>query len=237
MAVRFGYFPVSVALAAAIVFLLDINTSAAGATIEDRLFAVVIGGGLAVVAHVVLPDNALVRLRQRAGELLKTEIDYAATVVQAFVHQLDHPADALSAAWQRAFRARAAFEAASGATRLDSRELRRWLRSYRAALNAVTSACTALEGSLPSWPSTVLSREFVAAVDDYVDALRGAPPSPATPWKVDIAELTATNQQVREQGALLAADNGAARVLVAEVATITRSLNGIAASREPTSAE
>ena len=237
LVVRFGYFPVSVALAAAIVFLLDINSAAAEATIEDRLFAVVIGGGLAVVAHVLLPDNALVRLRQRAGELLKAEIDYAATVVKAFVHQLDHPADALSAAWQRAFRARAAFEAASGATRLDSRELRRWLRSYRAALNAVTSACTALEGSLPSWPSTVLSREFVAAVDDYVDALRGAPPTPATPWTVDIVELTATNQQVREQGALLAADNGAARVLVAEVATITRSLTGIAASREPTSAE
>ena len=62
------------------------------------LGAVVIGGGLAVVAHVVLPDHALTRLRQRAGELLKTEIDYAATVVRAFVHELDHPADAMSAA-------------------------------------------------------------------------------------------------------------------------------------------
>ena len=118
--------------------------------IEDLLFAVVIGGGLAVVAHVVLPDHGLIRLHQRAGELLKSEIDYAAAVVKAFVHELDHPAEALSAAWQRAFRARAAFEAASGATRADSRELRRWLRSYRAALNAVTSACTSLESSLSS---------------------------------------------------------------------------------------
>lgn len=234
--VRFGYLAVSAALAASIVFLLDIDAVAAGATMEDRLFAVVIGAGLALVAHVVLPDHALIRLRQRAGELLKTEIDYAATVVKAFVHELDHPADALSAAWQRAFRARAAFEAASGATRLDSRELRRWLRSYRAALNSVTSACTSLEGSLPTQPSTALNPEFIAAVDDYVDALRGAPASPATPWTVDIVELTAANQQVREQGALLAADNGAARVLVAELATITRSLAGIDASREPTSA-
>lgn len=230
-ATRFGYLAVSAALAAAIVFVLDIDAAAAGATIEDRLFAVVIGGGLALLAHVVLPDHALIRLRQRAGELLKTEIDYAATVVKAFVHEIDHPADALSAAWQRAYRARAAFEAASGATRLDSLELRRWLRSYRAALNVVTSSCSSMEGSLPAQPSTALSREFVAAVDDYVDALRGAPPSAATPWTVDIVELTAANKQVREQGAQLAADNGAARLLVAELATITRSLSGIAVAR------
>ena len=234
--VQFGYITVTAAMAAAIVFLLDIDAAAAGATIEDRLFAVVIGGGFAVVAHVALPDHALVRLHQRAGELLKTEIDYAATVIKAFVHELDHPADAMSAAWQRAFRARAAFEAASGATRVDSREIRRWLRSYRTALNAVTSACTSLEKSLPGAPSTALSPEFVAAVDDYVEALRGAPPTPAKPWTVDSAELTAANQKVREQAGLLAADGGAARVLVAELATITRSLADISASREPTSA-
>jgi hypothetical protein len=151
------------------------------------------------------------------------------------VHELDHPAEALSAAWQRAFRARAAFEAACGATRADSRELRRWLRAYRTALNAVTSACTSLESTLSSERSASLTPEFVAAVDDYVDALRGAPPSAATPWTVDIDELTATNRQVREEASRLAADNAAARVLVAEVATITRSLAGIAASRVPTS--
>jgi uncharacterized membrane protein YccC len=232
---RFGYLAVTTAVAAMITFLLDIDPAKAG-PITDMLFAVVIGGGLAVVAHVVLPDHGLIRLHQRAGELLKSEIDYAAAVVKAFVHELDHPAEALSAAWQRAFRARAAFEAASGATRADSRELRRWLRSYRAALNAVTSACTSLEGTLSSEPSTALTPEFVAAVDDYVDALRGAPPSAATPWTVDIDELTAANQQVREQGAGLAADNASARVLVAEVANITRSLAVIAAAREPTSA-
>jgi hypothetical protein len=231
---RYGYLAVSAALAAAVVFLLDIDAAAAGAGIENTLIAVVLGGGLAVVAHVVLPDHGLIRLHQRAGELLKSEIDYAAAVVRAFVHKLDHPTEALSAAWQRAFRARAAFEAASGVTRVDSRELRRWLRSYRAALNAVTSACTSLETSLSSEQSTALTPEFVAAVDDYVDALRGAPPSPAMPWTVDIDELTAASQQVREQGARLAADNAAARVLVAEVGTITRSLAGIAANRELT---
>ena len=176
--VRFGYIAASAAVAAAAVFLLEINAAAGGATMEDRLFAVVIGGGLAVVAHVVLPDHALTRLQQRAGELLKTEIDYAATVVKAFVHELDHPADAMSAAWQRAFRARAAFEAASGASRMDSGELRRWLRSYRAALNAVTSACTSLESSLPSQSPAALTPDFVAAVDDYVEALRGSTTEP-----------------------------------------------------------
>jgi uncharacterized membrane protein YccC len=230
-----GYLAVSAAVAATVVFLLDIDAAAAGPAVKDLLFAVIIGGGLAVVAHVVLPDHVLIRLRHRAGELLKTEIDYAAAVVKAFVHELDHPAEALSAAWQRAFRARAAFEAASGATRADSRELRRWLRSYRAALNAVTSACTSLETSLSTEPSTRLTPEFVAAVDDYVDALRGASPSAATPWTVDIDELTVANHQVREEGSRLAADNAGARVLVAEVAMITRSLAGIAATREPSS--
>ena len=222
--VRFGYIAASSAVAAAAVFLLEINATAGGATMEDRLFTVVIGGGLAVVAHVVLPDHALTRLHQRAGELLKTEIDYAATVVKAFVHELDHPADAMSAAWQRAFRARAAFEAASGASRMDSGELRRWLRSYRAALNAVTSACTSLESSLPSQSPAALTPDFVAAVDDYVEALRGAPPNPALPWTVDVAALTAADHQVREHAARLAGD-GAARVLVSEVAAITRSLD------------
>jgi uncharacterized membrane protein YccC len=230
---RVGYLAVSAGLAASITFLLDIDKAATGLLLENTVFAVLIGGGLAVLAHVALPDHALVRLHQRAGELLKSEIDYAAAVVRAFVHELDHPAEALSAAWQRAFRARAAFEAASGATRADSHELRPWLRSYRAALNAVTSACSALEGSLSSQPTTALTPEFVAAVDDYVDALRGAPPSAATPWTVDIDELTAANQQVREQAAGLAGDNAAARVLVAEVATITRSLAEIAQTQEP----
>jgi uncharacterized membrane protein YccC len=234
---RFGYIAASAGVAAALVFMLDINVAMAGATVEDRLFSVVIGGGLAVVAHVVLPDHALTRLQQRAGELLKTEIDYAATVVRAFVHELDHPADAMAAAWQRAFRARAAFEAASGAARMDSRELRRWLRSYRAALNAVTSACTSLERSLPAESPSTLTPDFIAAVDDYVEALRGAPPNPALPWTVDVAALTATEKQVREHAAMIPGDNGAGRVLVSEIATITRSLVSIIPSREPTSAE
>lgn len=233
---RFGYIAASAVVAAAVVFMLDINAVVAGATVEDRLFSVVIGGGLAVVAHVVLPDHALTRLQQRAGELLKTEIDYAATVVRAFVHELDHPADAMAAAWQRAFRARAAFEAASGAARMDSRKLRRWLRSYRAALNAVTSACTSLERSLPAESPSALTPDFIAAVDDYVEALRGAPPNPALPWTVDVAALTATEKQVREHAALIPGDNGAGRVLVSEIATITRSLVSIIPDREPTSA-
>lgn len=234
---RIGYIATSAALAAATVFILEVADVTSGATLEDRLFSVVIGGGLAVVAHVALPDHALTRLQQRAGELLKTEIDYAAAVVKAYVHELDHPADALAAAWQRAFRARSGFEAASGATRMESPELRRWLRSYRTALNAVTGACTALEASLPNRPLAALTPEFVAAVDDYVDALRGAPPTPATPWTVDMAALTAANQRVRERAAGLQAENGAARVLIAEIAAITRSLSGIGAMREPTSAQ
>ncbi len=222
-----SYLALSAALAASIVFLIDIDGVADAATLADRLVATLIGGVLAVLAHVLIPDDALVRLRQRAGELLMTEIDYAATVVKAFVHDLDHPADALAAAWQRAFRARAAFEAAAGATRLESRELRRWLRSFRAALNAVTSSCKALEDSLPPHPSAALGREFVLAVDDYVESLRGDPPTPATPWSIDTVQLAAADQLLRDAATHIASDDGPARVLVAEVGTITRSLTGI----------
>jgi hypothetical protein len=221
----FGYIAVMAAFAATIVFLLGIP--GASTSVADLLLAALIGGALAVLAHVLVPDDALIRLRQRAGELLKTEIDYAATVIQAFVHDLDHPAEALAAAWQRAFRARSAFEAAAGATRMDSKELRRWLRSFRTALNAVTTSCTALEGSLPPHPSAELGREFVLAVDDYVEVLRGDPPTPATPWSIDTTQLAAADQQLRDAATHITSDDGAARVLVSEVGAITRSLAGI----------
>jgi len=190
-----------------------------------------------MIAHVLLPDDALIRLRQRAGELLKTEIDYAATVVRAFVRELDRPSDALATAWQRAFRARAAFEAASGAIRLEEPELRKWLRSLRAALNAITGACTTMERALPQAPPTGLSPEFVAAVDDYVDALRGAPPNPAAPWTVNLTELTAADQLVRRIAQTDAGDSGAARVLVTGLTAITRSLTAITVVPAPTWAE
>ncbi|WP_280830880.1 FUSC family protein [Mycolicibacterium frederiksbergense] len=228
---QFGYLAIGVALGSFIVFAVGVSASAPWSGIADRLFAVLIGGGLAVMAHVALPDHALIRLRQRAGELLMTEIDYAALVVKAFVHEVDHPAEILSAAWQRAFRARAAFEAAWGAARLDSPALRRWLRSYRTALNSVTSACTTLENSLPTHPSSALHSEFIAAVDDYVEALRGAPPSPAVPWTLDTAELSTALRRVHDVASTLAADNGAARILVGELSTITRSLADISVDR------
>lgn len=229
----FGYIAVSAALAAAIVFTLGIAAPVHALDVTHRLFAVLVGGGLVMLAHVLLPDDALIRLRQRAGELLKTEVDYAAMVMRAFVHQLDRPSDVLSAAWQRAFRARAAFEAASGAVRLEDPELRRWLRSLRTALNAITGACTTMEAGLPQLPPHELTVEFVAAVDDYLDALRGAPPNAAVPWQVDVPELMAAEQHVRKV-AQSTADNGSARVLVNGLSAITRSLAAITPVPAPT---
>jgi uncharacterized membrane protein YccC len=223
----FGYLAQSAALAAAIVFLLDVTGTAGAGTMADRLVATLIGGALAILVHVTLPDHPLVRLRQRAGELLKTEIDYAATVIKAFVHRLDHPGEALAAAWERAFRARAAFEAAAGATTSVSGDLRRWLKSYRTALNAVTTSCATLEASLPAQPSATLSGDFVAAVDEYAEALCGGPAGAGAPWRIDGDRVAAAEQRIRDAARQLGPDDTASRVLVAEIGDITRSLVGI----------
>jgi uncharacterized membrane protein YccC len=223
----FGYLAVSAALAATVVFLIDVSGMAGDGTMTDRLIATLIGGALAVLVHVALPDHDLIRLRQRAGELLKTEIEYAATVIKAFVHGLDHPGEALAAAWERAFRARAAFEAAAGATTSDLGDLRRWLKSYRTALNAVTTSCATLEASLPAQPSATLSGDFVVAIDEYAEALSGGPATPGAPWSLDGDRLAAAEQRIREAARHLGPDDTASRVLVAEIGDITRSLVGI----------
>lgn len=230
-----GYMAVSAAVSAAVVMLVEVGGAAGAATVEDRVFATLVGAALAVIAHVALPDDALVRLQQRAGELLRTEIDYAATVIKAFVHEVDNPADALSAAWQRAFRARAAFEAAAGATRLETRDLRHWLRSLRTALNAVTASCTTLEASFPATPAAVWSRELRLAVEEYVEALCGDPPTAASPWTVRTAELTDAAQRLGDAVSRYPSADGSARVLVAEADAIARHLAAITVSSGPTS--
>jgi uncharacterized membrane protein YccC len=233
-----GYVALSAALAATIVFLIDITGSADAATMSDRLVATLIGGALAVLAHVALPDDSRTRLRQRGGELLKTEIDYAATVIKAFVHRLDHADDALAAAWERAFRARAAFEAAAGATRVEERDIRRWMKSYRTALNAVTTACTTLESSLPAEPPADRGGDFVSAVDEYVEVLCGELPTPGATWSIDDEGLGGALARLRDAATHLSPDDAAGRVLVAEVGTITRNVLGISDfSRAPSGAQ
>ena len=175
-----GHVPVSAALAVFIVFLIGTIGAVDSAGMSQRIIATVLGGGLAMASHVVLPDRSLVRLRQRASELLKAEVEYAATVIRAFVHPLDNADDMLSWVWLRAERARSAFEASSGSLRADAPEVRKWLSSYRAALNAVTGACVTLEEQVATAGREPLDPQFVVAVEDYVDALRGETPQPGS---------------------------------------------------------
>jgi uncharacterized membrane protein YccC len=221
-----GYVPLSAALAASIVFLLAVGGYAETPTAGSRLLGTLIGGLLAVAAHAALPDQSLIRLRQRAGELMKAEIDYAAVVIRSFVHQLATPDAALSSAWQRALRARSAFEAASGSARADAASVRRWLTSYRAALNSVTGVCTTLERQMPGTPPLTLDRRFVVAVDDYVDALRGDAPRPGQAWRIDVTHLLEAAAALRESAALLGKEHSAQRVMAVEVDNITRQLVG-----------
>jgi hypothetical protein len=229
----FGSVAMSATVGAAAVFVIEAGRAGPPVSIGDPLLATLVGGALAVIAHIVLPDDALTRLAQRAGELLKTESDYAAMVITSYVHEMGDSEQAVSAAWHRASRARAAFEAATGAMRLESRELRHWLRSYRTALNAITSACSTLESQRPAHFATT-ERRLVVAVDEYVEALCGDPPTAASPWTVDSAELDAADQRLRDTVQDGSGD-ASARVLAAEVAAITRSLSAIAVSPWPTS--
>jgi uncharacterized membrane protein YccC len=222
-----GFVPLSAALTAAMVFLVDQPGTTDGTTLGQRLVAVLIGGGLAVSSHVVLPDRSLVRLRQRAGELLRAEIDYAATVIRAFVHPLDHADDTLAAVWDRATRARSAFEAASGTVRAEAAAVRRWLMAYRTALNAITGVCVTLEEHMAATPPS-LDPRFVVAVDDYVDALRGEVPQAGQPWTIDAHHLREAAQQLREAAGLLGKEDTAQRVLVAELEAVTRHLLNVA---------
>lgn len=224
----FGSVPLTAALAGAIVFLLDIAGVSDSLTLGQRVVATALGGGLAVASHVALPDRSLVRIRQRSGELLKAEIDYAATVIRGFVHHLEHPDEMLTAVWERATRARSAFEAASGSMRADAPKVRKWLTAYRAALNAVTGVCATLEQHVPTGQPIVLDPRFIVAVDDYIDALRGEVPSPGQAWTVDARHLAEADQQLRDAAALLGKQDTAQRVLVAETETITRHLLTVA---------
>ncbi|PRC57312.1 hypothetical protein C6A85_34200, partial [Mycobacterium sp. ITM-2017-0098] len=57
----FGYVAVSAAVTAAAVFLIDAGQADTPAAMSDPLLATLVGGALAVVAHVVFPDDALTR--------------------------------------------------------------------------------------------------------------------------------------------------------------------------------
>lgn len=233
-----SYVALSAALAAAIIFVLDVTAPADFDVMGDRVVATLLGGVLAILAHLMLPDQAMVRLQQRSAELLKAEIDYAATVIRGFVHDLENRQDVLRSAWHRAARARTAFEAACGAVRVDSRDVRRRLAPYRATLNAITGVCAVLEAHLPTLPSSTLDRRFTVAVDDYTEALRGDPPTAGRPWTIDTVHLTEADQQLKEAAGLLESGNAAERILVSQAGTITRHLLRIAPdfTDEPTEA-
>lgn len=224
-----GHVPAIVALSAAIVFLIDIEGSVPREAWRERLLAAGLGAALAIGSHVLLPDGALVRLYQRAGELLRAEIDYAATVISAFVHPLSDAETVIAAAWERAMRARSAFDAASGSVHADASVVRRWLTTYRAGLNAITASCAVLERHVAGVRPETLDRRFVVAVDDFVDALRGDTPRAGRAWTLDATHLVAAEQQLRESAtSFLDKSHIAQRVLAVEVETITRHLLSIA---------
>ena len=140
------------------------------------------------------------------------------------MHPLDNADDMLSWVWLRATRARSAFEASSGSLRADAPEVRKWLSSYRAALNAVTGACVTLEEQVPKAGRETLDPQFVVAVDGLRRRASWGHTSQGQTWNVDARHLAEADQQLREAATLLGKHDAAQRVLVAETETITRHL-------------
>ncbi len=79
-----------------------------------------------------------------------------------------------------------------------------------------------------------MSDDFTVAVDSYVEALCGDPATPGAPWRVDIGRLTEAAQRVRNE--LPGSDDATARVLVAEIGTITAQLVKLSTDTERSAA-
>ena len=79
-----------------------------------------------------------------------------------------------------------------------------------------------------------MSEDFIVAVDSYVEALCGDPATPGAPWRVDIGRLTEAAQRVRNE--LPGSDDATARVLVAEIGTITAQLVKLSTDTERSAA-
>ena len=94
----------------------------------------------------------------------------------------------------------------------------------------MTASCTALETSLPARPPAAWGRGFVGAVDEYVEALCGDPVTPGSAWVADVDQLTVAVDRVR--AALPSSDVATARLLLAELGTITNQLATITARTE-----
>ncbi|MER8185980.1 FUSC family protein [Kitasatospora sp. NPDC094015] len=74
---RTGYLALSASVAAAIVFLVATTGADGSTTVTDRLAATAIGGALAVLAHLLLPDRGEERLRERIREAAAAHRRYA----------------------------------------------------------------------------------------------------------------------------------------------------------------
>jgi uncharacterized membrane protein YccC len=211
-----GYLAVSGGVAAAIVFMIDISGTATRAMMADRLTAIVIGGALAIWMYVVLPDRALVRLQERAGESLRALANYAAAEVQAFVHQSGDITEERSSARHRALKERSAFDATVEGTRVTSGRIATWLMACREAITALAVAIAALETQLPRDVEHDIDR-LTEAADDYSTALRGG---------VNPALLTAACDRLRAEASQVLPEE-AARVFATQVEIITKQVLAI----------
>lgn len=220
---RYGYVAVAAAVAATTACVLGIDHAAVLVDPRDVLVATAIGGALAVLTHVLMPDDPLTRLAQRAGELLKAEIDYAATVVKVYLHEIDSATEVRATAWERTFRLRRrSGRLRRGASGLGGAAPLAAVLPHGAQLDhrIVRHARGQSAGRRVPQPH----RPFVRAVDEYVEVLCGEPVTATDPWSVDTDELIAAAERVRRSVPGHESVEGSARVLVAEIAAITRAL-------------
>lgn len=168
-----NYVVLSAALAAGIVFLIATTGVADAATFGERLLATAIGGALAVVSHLALPDRPTVRLQRRVDEFVRAQCDYAAAVVEAFVENRDAAADDVHALRHRAIRARSAADAAAQtASRAGAPEDAETLGTAR----EIGRAITVLEALSPPEPTVPPDPALVTAGYAFGAAMRAYAP-------------------------------------------------------------
>lgn len=174
------------AVSSAIAFAMDASQTLDAAMFSDRVYALGIGAAIAVWMFVLLPDHVSAKASYRVGELLRAELAFAATKINAYVRPASSAGPTRRAAHDRAMAASTAFD--RYAASFDS--------AARTDAHALSVAVAALDTERPR-SSDEICPPLIAAADEYVAALRGCQTPCHPEWHLDVRRLDAADVALR----------------------------------------